>query len=494
MLVIPINSRSMLIPPLSPSVEVLLSNELSYTYRKHIRGVEARRKFGAASGNEFIQRTFLVKDPVSGHYNCPPGFMDRVSGILAANGIQHQFAFQGFTQSYPDWSAVGGRVNFRYSQRENLEKLLSMPFGGIDAAPGYGKSFLMAAICLLFSNYEVDITTDSVNICRTLEEYLLDFLPEVGFVGDGDCHKSRVTIYTTDSLHKSDGTADVLLGDEVHSIVTEKACPKFGVYKKARRYWFSATPDGRSDNSSIRVEALFGVPRAKVSFQDCVKWGLVANIEVNWLPFEMDVDPIEHESDPTRAARFGVWRNRKRNLFIADEIVKKIPEEEQTLILVRTVEHLAHLSYCLPGVPIAFGDGSSSLDEARAWADAGLIDRSELADRREKNRMLRKAFAEDRVKKVIVTSIWDTGVNFPNLVNVVRSDPFAYNAVSDVQAPGRSSRVKRLDGSTKAVGRLFMPLDMSCRALYLKAQRARTTYRSQGWEEIGWLPWNRVNV
>lgn len=491
MLNIQINSRIMLIPPLPQVVATELEAMVSYKHRKYLRGKEAWAKLGQASGNEIVRKTFFTQE--NGFIAIPAGFMDMVSKLLYRFELPHQFTFAGFSEAVPNWNNLSTDTKFRYPQLDHLQEILRYPFGGLDAAPGYGKSFIISIMCQLFRDYRVDITTESVEVCRTLEEYLVSELgrDSVGFVGDGTNKPKQITIYTTGSIHKSDGDADVLLVDEVHEVVTEKACPKFSVYKKARRYWFSANPWDRADNSSIRVEALFGKTRAEFPFKKCVEHGLVANIEVNYLPFFMDFDPLENETDPTKMARFGIWRNEKRNAFIAEYCKKEIPADDQTLILVQSVEHLAHLAKFLPEYQVAFGAGDSTLKEAGYWASQKFIPEDSCEDRKIKNQNLRVAFSKNQLKKVIVTSIWDTGVNFPDLAGVFRTDPFAAGVIKDTQAPGRTSRIIKSDGTIKEMGRLYTLLDMFNKPLYSKEQRQRTNYRSQGWEEVGWLSWER---
>jgi len=149
------------------------------------------------------------------------------------------------------------------------------------------------------------------------------------------------------------------------------------------------------------------------------------------------------------------------------------------------------LSHCLPDYEVAFGAGKKTLEEAKSWVSAGLLPSRVLDRRKDQNANLRKAFTAGDLRKIIVTSIWDTGVNFPNLTNIFRTDPFDAGAIKDVQAPGRASRIVMSDGSIKELGRLYNVVDMFSKAIYSKASRTRTNYRSQGWEEIGWLTWDQ---
>ncbi len=56
------------------------------------------------------------------------------------------------------------------------------------------------------------------------------YLPDVGIVGGGKRSKGhRVMLYTFDSLHHSDGKADLLLCDEVH----QAANSYFGLLRQA---------------------------------------------------------------------------------------------------------------------------------------------------------------------------------------------------------------------------------------------------------------------
>lgn len=475
------NSRSCLLPPLPPEVTSAFEQEFTYRYRKHIRGAEAWKKFGKGHGNEFLWKTFLIREP-NGSLGLPAGFAEKAAGMLQAFGYPTTLKHVGFPDLKADWAGLKSRFTFRPTQEETLRSLLTNYFGGLDAAPGYGKGFLILCMCLLYPEAKIDITTDSTVVCRNLQDYLEPYLPNLGFVGDGTkITGKRVTIYTTDSIHHSSGDADILIVDEVHMVVTEKACPKFGKYKNARRYWFSATPEGRADNSDARVEALFGPTRKVISYQECVALGLIVNIRVNWLKINMAYNPIEYITDKTDKARIGIWRNSARHQIIADAINATHPES-QTLVLCSKVEHLCHLFPYLNGFQVAFGAGDSSIQEARQWASAGKLPTDFLESRKSKNQAMRLDFSRGNLRKVLVTGIWDTGANFPELSDIFRTDPYDSGVIKDTQAPGRGSRL--FEDKTHAS--LTDTVDSFDPGLYDISRRKRTNYRSQGWEEIGW--------
>ena len=83
---------------------------------------------------------------------------------------------------------------------------------------------------------------------------------------------------------------------------------------------------------------------------------------------------------------------------------------------------------------------------------------------------------------MLVTSIWDTGANFPELADIYRVDPFDSGYIKDTQAPGRGSRL--YEG--KEYASLNDSVDRFDSRLYDIARRKRSNYKSQGWDEVGW--------
>lgn len=477
------NSRACLLPALPTHVMDAFTKAFTYRHRKWVTGKEAWGRFGKGSGNEFTTKTFISPLPNNSGFALPGGAVEEACELLRLHGYQPEIEYRDFHDLRPDWVRLKSKVQFRPSQEETLHTLTSNYFGGLHASPGYGKSYLIYCMTELYPNSTFDIVADSTVVCRQLYDYLEPYIPDLGLYGDGSKKKGRVTIYTVDSLHHSSGEAHFLLVDEVHSAVTEKACDKYGKYRRARRYWFSATPEGRSDGSDCRVPVLFGRTRAKFSYQDCVRLGLVVNIQVNWLPVDMDYNPIEGESDRTIMGRIAIWRNERRHRILAD-VINAIPEDQQVLVLTSRVEHLCHLAPYLKGFQIGFGHSKNSIAEASSWVPYGKISPDVLEDRKRKNQELRKAFASGEVKRMLVTSIWDTGANFPYLQNIFRTDPFDGGEIKDIQAPGRASRLG--DGG-KGVGMLYDAIDRYDDKLYHIARNKRSTYRSQGWDEVGWV-------
>lgn len=476
------NSRVCLIPAVPSVVEAAITKALTYVHRRYIRGKEAYQKFGQASGQELTPRTFVRKE-ANGSLCVPAGFTHKVCEILQSFGYSPSAIPHGFANIQPNWHRLKSKVDFRESQQETIETLISAYHGGVEAAPGYGKGFIIWCLTELFPESTFDITADSVVVCRTLQDYLAPHVPDLGFVGDGSRKKgSRVTIYVLDSLHHSEGDSDFLIVDEVHTAVTDKASAKFAGHKRARRLWFSASPQGRSDNADIRVEALFGRPAVKISYQEGVRMGLIVNLRINWIDVILDHDPIANTSDPHLKAKFGIWRNTPRNVIFGQRI-KEIPESNQTLVLVSKVEHLCNLYPHIGNFEIAYGANEDSIAEATAWADIGFVPRSCTEDRANKNENMRKAFASGQLKKVIVTSIWDTGANFPQLTDIVRCDPFDSGPIKDKQAPSRGSRIH---GTDKEYATVHDAVDRWNDGMYDRTLGRRRRYLSQGWEEIGW--------
>jgi superfamily II DNA or RNA helicase len=477
------NSRVCLIPVLPDFITEAIKSELSYTHRKSVRGKESWEKLGKAYGNVFTRLTFVNVEP-DGRLCVPAGFTRRICDMLKSFGYNPNPIPHGFASHVPNWERLKARVKFRESQEETLQTLLSVYHGGVDAAPGYGKGFTIWCLSELLDQATFDVVADSCTVCRQLEEYLEPYIPGVGFFGDGTHRKHpRVNIYSLDSLHYSDGSADYLVVDEVHTAVAEKASSKFSHYKNSRRIWFSGSPEGRGDNADIRVEALFGKPVVEIPYQECVRMGLVVNLHVKWLDMDLPFNPLEGITDSHMRNKLGIWRNVHRNQKFA-QAINELPAEDQSLVLVSKVEHLCNLFPLLQGYKFAFGANKQSLQEAMQWAEMGYLNKSDLEDRAKKNEAMRKDFSRGNLKRVLVTSIWDTGANFPKLMHVTRTDPSDSNKIKDKQAPSRGSRI---DDGNKDIAYVHDAVDRWDQEMYDKSLARRRRYSSQGWEESGWV-------
>ena len=89
---------------------------------------------------------------------------------------------------------------------------------------------------------------------------------------------------------------------------------------------------------------------------------------------------------------------------------------------------------------------------------------------------LQTKFSTGDEKRVIATSIWSTGVDFPELAVIIRADGGA-SKIKDIQMPGRVCR--RAGGKSRGI-----LVDFADTSDVWTARRARsrlTNYESKGW-------------
>ena len=142
--------------------------------------------------------------------------------------------------------------------------------GVVDAVPAFGKMWVIWMICCLFRQAKIDIVTKRKDVVQSMRTLGTRFVPAIGQVGGGKKTQERVTVYTADSLHRSDYDADIVLADEVHELMTDRYAELLGRYHSARMFGFTASKETRADNAHHRMEAIFGPTIFKLAYQRAV--------------------------------------------------------------------------------------------------------------------------------------------------------------------------------------------------------------------------------
>ena len=89
---------------------------------------------------------------------------------------------------------------------------------------------------------------------------------------------------------------------------------------------------------------------------------------------------------------------------------------------------------------------------------------------------LQEDFSTGKERRAIATSIWSTGVDFPELAVIIRADGGA-SKIKDVQMPGRVARLSK--GKDRGI---LIDFSDSFDAWTLRRARSRrTNYESKGW-------------
>jgi superfamily II DNA or RNA helicase len=370
-----------------------------------------------------------------------------------------------------DWDNVIKTLSFRAKQDECLINISSHECGIIQAPTGFGKGTLIAMVCLLYPNAKIHVITPSKDLVEKTVATLLRYLPNIGQVGCNKKRLERVTVFSADSLHLSDGDADIILADEIHELAAPTYAENLAKYRFSRNFGFSATPEGRADGADANLESLFGEKIFVLTYPEAVALNLVVPIIVEWLDIRLPDNPAAGKQD-TPKKRWGIWRNELRNKILADRI-NSIDPDDQTLVLVETVEHLMFLRSLLPDFEACYSEQGLTSSDVRMYRKWGLMGPNEEPITTKQREHLRKSFEQGKIKKAIATSVWATGVDFEQLAVLVRADALA-STIMDTQAPGRVSRIDTTD--VKPYGLVIDCMDQFDQGFRRKALGRRKNY------------------
>lgn len=269
--------------------------------------------------------------------------------------------------------------------------------------------------------------------------------------------------------------ANGLLVHNCHELVTEGRVAKMSHLRHARTYFFSGSVDDRMDGLQARLEPLSGPTIFKLPYQEGVELGLVVPMRVVWLPVECNENPCAGATGVVRS-RKGLWRNQIRNGAIARFLQQNVPQNEQVLISVNTLEHAVFLQQLLPDYVLAYaGADLRKVAKYKAW---GMLPQEWQPLEAEERGRLRDAFSDGRIRKAIATTVWSRGVNFDGLSVLVRADGGA-SGVKNKQWPGRACRIA--SGKTGSI--IVDCADRFDDALWRHTLKRKKDYESMGWEQ-----------
>jgi len=415
------------------------------------------------------------------------GFLTKIVKILQENGYVSHFVDLSPPRLradcyVPDWDNLRARLpGVKPKQMEALERIVAGDCGIISAATGFGKSYLIEAVCHLYPSAKIHFVVPQKDVAIKVANTLRAKLPGVGMYGGG--HKTageRITVFTVGSMHYTDGDADFLLCDEVHEMMTDATTSNLvTLWKNCRNFGFTATPKGRMDGADAQLELFFGPQIFHLSYQDAVELGLVVPMKVRWIDVDLPFNPCEGMQE-VKKMREGIWRNDARNKMIAEDVCSNYPDPDtQILILCATVEHAVRLGKYLPNFSLCFSDQDAT--DIAKYKKAGLLPQHfEEVTPKVRERM-RQQFSAGTLKRVIATDVWTTGVDFAPLQVMYRADARA-STIKDAQAPGRVSRIHAESG--KEFGYVVDCFDRFDPGFRRKSEGRRRNYKALGWEQI----------
>jgi superfamily II DNA or RNA helicase len=404
------------------------------------------------------------------------GLFTRVYQFLQENGYEvevknHQEKIPGVKFD------VLKNISFRTGQEKALLSILSSFRGRIKAPPGFGKTFVIELICKLYDKKtKILVVTTRSSVLTDIKRRITAAVPNKNVIqvsaGKPVLEESDIIVCSAKSLHRiPPDWPDLLLFDEVHGAAAPKISECLAAITKARMFGFSASPVGRSDNADLLSEAFFGPIICDIEYKEAQDNEVVCPIEVWKLP----VNAVEIDrSNQTSRDRWNIWRNRTRNNVIKAAI-DKFSKDTQILVLVNTVEHALVLKTLMPDFTVVY----ASLTEAqrKRFIRAKICD--EVQPLKLDKEQIKNDFREGKIKRVISTSTWREGVDFPNLEVVVRADG-TKGPIPATQIGGRLSRIA--EGKEKGIVIDFTDNFGKC---YINRSKNRfKNYLKEGWAVI----------
>lgn len=482
--------------PLPQEVLEIIDGELSYFFMRYLYGRDAYDPITGSYQPVCEERRSLYQILPGGTVACFSGYRERLERTFRSLGFAVRFfderpAIEELAPDRADRYRFDPSYALRYSsllphQIEVLRLFGPYENGLFELPTGTGKTYLLSAICLAFRKARIHVISEGIPILRRIVAALTRFLPNVGYVGEGKADFQRVTVISSDSLHRvaegfhdihSERAADIVLFDEVHRAATPSVLSYLARYENCRLYGFSASVDKRPDNAWQELEGIFGPIRYRMPYQRAVDLRLVVPIRVQWIPMVFSM-PFRSFRQQSVKDRYYIWANGERNRRIASYVRSRFSDDVQVLIMVSTIEHALSLKALLPEYEVCYGAVLPDPAVLKRLRRRGILDQVYIGEMTPERRdALLQRFASGVIKKVIATDVWSTGVDFPNLQVLVRADGRA-SPVLDIQVPGRVSRL----GSGKEYGLIVDCWDDFHYTYRRRSQERWKSYVDQGWE------------
>lgn len=438
-----------------------------------------QKGYSPREGVSYTERGLYID--TNGILTAGVGFLNRVSKVIKARNFTVSFSrpkFDSVAHSF-DWSVLPDDWEFRHRQEECLFKMAGYPWGIIKAPTGIGKSTLIRLECQGYKKAKVLYVTKSTDVANGTYDELVKVIPLVSRVGGGGkaIPGARVVVCNADSIHKVGTDFDIVLVDEVHELATDNYIDQFYQFNKSKMFAFTASlkrPDGRH----FELEGLFGSVIFEMDYKEAQANNMVAAMTVEWLIPNLTYDAGCMFGPGADRERGSVWRNDVRNACIADR-VKKIPDNSQTLVVAKTVEHVYALKKLLPDFDVVYAPKSSDDERINNLIEEGLIPADAPQMTKQRRNKMREDFSSGKLKKVICNYVWSTGVDFKNLEVLVRADASG-ESTKNTQVPGRATRITE----NKKAGLVIDLWDTFSTHLLARSRDRKKEYESNGWHQI----------
>ena len=334
---------------------------------KLVRYVDGQRE-------TYTKRLYIRPEGDPGGYFAA-GFCKDVMDAAKARGIEVKYVD---LREYPEnaydinWGAL--EVNLRYKQDVVLDAIVNHDKGIINCSVGFGKSFIIKCLTLLYPNARFVICTEAAAVVSTLYEDLVAVhgKSQVGLIKARTSsaeEEKRIQVSTTKSILRSQiRTCDILLFDEVHNVGDNQITDLLmNNVDHARMFGFTASL-WRGDKAEDLIKGLFGDVIATASYQEAAEHGMVVPIKAVMVPCKTREKQVTDSMMLDK--KFNYVCNYGRNELIA-KIASEIPDDEQVLIMVSTFEHAVRLHELpqLQNFTVCHGGNGVKVKRNRPWTD-----------------------------------------------------------------------------------------------------------------------------
>lgn len=491
------DGNMMRIFPLTRRLRTILQQELTYDRKKFMATAEERRK----NGNRHVAveeiPCYMVKkvaDTLQLFTNT--GYLPRLKKRLIKSGYELDIkdlrpiqrcvkrgknpdGSDKLVSVYkPQWQQLTD-VTFKPGQREMLEAILKSERAQVHYPTGAGKTWMITNLVRILPYARILISTRFQDPLKDLYRNIRRHSPNVGIYCASSKKNltSRVMCISAGSLHQAyHWKPDFVICDESQELATDKTLEKLANFRHCRMLSLSANRDDRFDSVDFELEGLFGPVVATITYETAVSWGLIVPIEVHWRAVRLRSNPGEGWQGVMHK-RKAIWANRGRNQLIAHDARRF--ENDQVLIVVKTVEHALNLKKLLPEFELCYAKMTAK--QLRKFREMGLVSKHYRPITDGEREAMKKRFENGESRKVIATTVWNRGVNFHRLQVLIRADAGA-SRIDDTQIPGRLSRTcKAVD---KTCGILIDYLDRFDETLERKSDSRRSQYKLKKWLDV----------
>lgn len=384
-------------------------------------------------------KEFWQKNEEGPGYFYSAGFTYKVCKLLKDEGYEIDYKdLRGINLEEPDFSNLS--VTLRKPQKKAIASMEASEGGLIGMGTGVGKTILLSEHCRIHPEACFVISSQETPplraVYQNLKTDLGDDVAGLGVVGK-EAEPSRITICNAKGLHNAPlRSADVLHFDEVHGAAAEKTSEVLGEATQATMFGFSGSLRGRNDKAEPILEALFGPILYRMSHKEAVEEGYITGIDIHL--YTISMGPLYYDSHWERN-KFGIVRNSRRNKRVAGITRDFYGDQGNKVVIIAQddLEHLFRLKQYLPNFSLAYGQMTEK--QKSKLIGQGLIDKDYRGLYPGEHHRIAEKFREGEIRRVIATSVWDTGIDLPNLEVLVRAEASS-GFIPAVQLPGRATR------------------------------------------------------